>query len=119
MRGPAITLRCDCGAEGQAAYAERWSCPNCGRVYETSRIPESDYAAVAALDRRYRITGFAIVAVLATIVLAVALTGQLISIFAGLAVAMLSWFLFIKPIVHRRHRRAVGALTRRWELNAE
>jgi len=32
---------------------------------------------------------------------------------------MSSWFLFIKPFVHRRHKRAVSALTRSWELSAE
>ena len=57
--------------------------------------------------------------VLALAVLAVAMTRQLIPIFAGLAVAMLSWFLYIKPIVHRRHKRAVARLTRSWDLEAE
>jgi hypothetical protein len=49
----------------------------------------------------------------------VAIEGQTISIFAGLAVVLLGWFLYIKPIIHRRHKRAVSALTRSWELSAE
>jgi hypothetical protein len=119
MKAPRITLRCDCGAEGMAAYGERWTCPDCGRTYDTTRIPASDYESIRLLDRRYRIAIWCVVSVMAAIVLAVALTGQLFSVFAGLAVVLLSWFLFIKPVVHRRHRRAVSSLTRKWELEAE
>jgi hypothetical protein len=119
VKGPAISLRCDCGSEGSAAYGECWRCPACGRSYDTSQIPDGDYEQIVQLSRRYRVAGFAVVSVLAVLILVVALTGQPISIFAGLATAMLSWFLFIKPVVHRRHRRAVGNLTRRWELKAE
>jgi hypothetical protein len=46
-------------------------------------------------------------------------TGQLLSIFAGLGVVLLTWFLYIKPLIHRRHRKAVNNLTRSWELKAE
>lgn len=119
MGSPAITLRCDCGAEGNAAYGEVWKCSKCGRSYDTSQIPADDYDAVAALDRRYRRRSQALMVVLALIVLAVAITGQTISIFAGLSVVLLSWFLYIKPLIHRRHKRAVSALTRSWELSPE
>jgi hypothetical protein len=119
MGSPAITLRCDCGAEGRAAYGEVWKCAKCGRSYDTSQIPSADYEAVAALDRRYRWGNRALMVVLALIILAVAITGHVITIFAGLAVVLLSWFLYIKPLVHRRHKRAVSALTRSWELSAE
>jgi len=88
-------------------------------VYDLSQIPSQDYDEIASLDRRYRLGGWAVMAVLALAVLAVALTRQVVPIFAGLAVAMLSWFLYIKPIVHRRHRRAVAQLTRRWDVKAE
>jgi len=102
-----------------AAYGERWTCPECGRTYDTSQIPATDYESIKALDRRYRIGIWCVVGVMALIVLAVAVTGQWFSVFAGLAVVLLSWFLFIKPVVHRRHRRAVRSLTRKWELEAE
>ena len=94
-------------------------CPKCGRTYDTSQIPAEDYDAIKALDRRYRVASWSIVFVMAVIVLAVAVTGQILPIFAGLAVTMLSWFLYIKPVVHRKHRRAVSALTRQWNLEAE
>lgn len=116
---PAITLHCDCGAEGRAQRGDRWVCPKCGRSYDTSQIPAADYDAIKALNRRYRVASWSIVFVLAVLVLAVAVTGQILPIFAGLAVVMLSWFLYIKPVVHRRHKRAVSALTRQWNLEAE
>jgi hypothetical protein len=119
MRAPAITLRCECGAEGRAGYGERWTCPDCERRYDTSAIPEEDYRAIQSLNRRYRLTGYGIVAGLALVVLAVALTGVFMAVFAGLAVVLLTWFVYLKPLVHRQHRRAVAALTRSWELKAE
>lgn len=119
MGSPSITLRCDCGAEGRAGYGERWTCPSCGRVYDTAQIPSTDYDAIRALDRHYRRWSRAIMVVLALLVLAVAHTGQFIPILAGLGVVLVGWFLYIKPYVHRRHRAAVGKLTRSWELRPE
>ncbi len=71
------------------------------------------------LTKRYRMVSFAIVGVMALIVLAVALTGQTVSIFAGLAVSLLSWFLYIRPLIHRKHKRAVAQLTRSWDVAAD
>jgi hypothetical protein len=119
VKAPAITLRCDCGNQGRAAYGERWECSECGRSYDTSQIPQDDYGQITALDRRYRMVSWTIVAMLAALVLLAALTQQIIATFAGLAVVLLGWFLFIKPLVHRRHKGAVRSLTRSWELRAE
>ncbi|MEP7022099.1 MAG: hypothetical protein ABI808_15760 [Pseudonocardiales bacterium] len=119
MKAPAITLRCDCGSEGRAAYGEHWVCPKCGRSYDTSQIPAEDYGVIASLDRRYKMVNWTIVALLALLVLMAALTEQVVSTFAGLAVVLLGWFLFIKPLVHRRHKHAVRRLTRTWDLRAE
>ena len=119
MGSPSITLRCDCGAEGHAGYPEHWTCPSCGRTYNTAQIPAEDYQAIAALDRRYRRWNQAVVVVLALLILAVAYTEQFIPILAGLGVVLTGWFLYIKPYVHRRHKRAVSQLTRSWELHPE
>jgi hypothetical protein len=32
---------------------------------------------------------------------------------------MMTWFMIFRPIVRRRHWRAIQALTRRWTLRAE
>jgi hypothetical protein len=88
-------------------------------MYNTAQIPAEDYEAIAALDRRYRRWNQAVVVVLALLLLAVAYTEQFIPILAGLGVVLCGWFLYIKPYVHRRHRRAVNQLTRSWELHPE
>jgi hypothetical protein len=119
FKDPAITLRCDCGAEGRAGFGERWTCSSCGRVYDTDRIPESDYRAVAALNRRYRLIGFGMVAFIALLVLLTAITQQLVPIIAGLGVSMLLWFLYLKPLLHTRHRKAVAGVARKWKLRPE
>jgi hypothetical protein len=102
-----------------AGYGQTWTCPKCGKTYDTSTIPSAEYGAILTLTKRYQMVSVAIVSVLAIIVLVVALTGQTVSIFAGLAVSLLSWFLYIRPLVHRRHKRAVAQLTRNWDIKAE
>jgi hypothetical protein len=119
MKPPLISLTCDCGEQASVGYGDRWTCPSCGRTFDTKGIPSGDYDKLVDLTRRYRRASWAVVSVMAAIVLAVAITGQLLSIFAGLAVSLLSWFLYIRPMVHRRHRRAVSGLTRSWKLEAE
>lgn len=119
MGSPSITLRCDCGTEGRAEFGERWTCSSCGRSYDTGQIPQADYEAIRALNRRYRVISWAIVAVMALVVLAVARTLQVIPILAGLTVVLGGWFIYVKPILHRKHRAAVGKLTRSWELSPE
>jgi hypothetical protein len=117
---PRITLTCDCGnATGYAAFGESWTCPSCGRTYDTTQIPSDDYAQIAGLDRRYRRIGYGVMVVLAAIVLTVALTGNLISTFAGLSVVLLSWFVYLRPLVHRKHKKAVAKLTRSWQIEGE
>ncbi len=118
-RPPRINLTCDCGTSGLALYGETWTCPSCGRRYDTTQIPSGDYQQIANLDRRYRRIGYGVMVVLATVVLVVALTGQLISTFAGLSVTLLSWFVYLRPLVHRKHKKAVAKLTRSWQIEGE
>ena len=90
--------------------------PDCGRT-TTPRIPSADYdairrstAATGGPARRSCGDGAGGAGGRAT--------GQLLPIFAGLGVVLIGWFLYIKPFVHRRHKRAVSELTRNWELDA-
>ena len=54
MRGAQITIRCDCGDVGYAAYGERWVCPRCGRAWNTAQIPAEEYWGVMRDQRRDR-----------------------------------------------------------------
>ena len=37
MREPPITVTCDCGTAASLAYGERWTCPTCGKAWNTAR----------------------------------------------------------------------------------
>ena len=53
-KGPPITVTCECGARKELFYGERWTCPDCGRSYDTSHIPADEYQAIRRLQLRYR-----------------------------------------------------------------
>jgi hypothetical protein len=114
FRAPRITLTCDCGVARQVAYGESYAC-GCGRQWSTEGVPADDYAAIRRLDRNYRTVGWVVglgygLFVLYTILV---LPGMLLLI---LPAGMLAWFGVLRPIVRRRHYRAIQALTRTWTL---
>ena len=117
MAGPRITLTCDCGRSEKIAYGEPFVC-DCGRRFSTDQIPPADYAAIKALDRRYRVIGWATGLGFALIVLFVMLTRPATLLFL-LPGGMMAWFALARPLVRRRHYREVKALTREWEIKAD
>lgn len=118
MRGPAITLRCDCGADGRVPFGARWACPECGRSYDTTAIPPGEYERIVSAVRHYRIAGLAMMAVIAAMVLALALSHQPVQIFAGLPLILLVWFMYVRPVFRRRYRRAIADVPT-WQLHSE
>jgi hypothetical protein len=115
---PKITLRCDCGESAAVAYGDRHTCPRCGRVYDTRRIPEAEYRAIEAITRRYRFANWALVAFVAVVILFFATQGQPIQIIAVVPVILIAWFTYVRPLMRRRFRRAIAARPS-WELRAE
>jgi hypothetical protein len=114
FRAPRITVTCDCGLSRQVAYGQGYTC-DCGREWTTESVPAADYAAIRRLDRNYRAVGWVVglaygLFVLYTILV---LPGMLLLI---LPAGMLAWFGVLRPIVRRRHYRAIQALTRTWTL---
>jgi hypothetical protein len=55
MRGPPITVRCDCGEIAHLPYGERWQCPRCNRKWDTNQIPSEEYWGIIREMRRYRL----------------------------------------------------------------
>lgn len=119
MASPRITLHCDCGQEERVPYGGRWTCPSCGRTYDTAGIPEADFRAIEALRRRYRAFGYAAVGVIAAFVLLLALTAQQFQLFVALPTILIAWFVYVRPLMRRRYMRRVGEVTRSWTLRAE
>ncbi len=117
FRAPRITVTCDCGVSRQVAYGESYQC-ECGLRWSTNSVPEGDYAAIRRLDRNYRMVGWAVGLAYGLFVLYTILEkpgGLLLIVPAG----MLAWFGVLRPIVRRRHYRAIQALTRTWDLRPD
>jgi hypothetical protein len=115
---PKITITCDCGAQRKVDYGESYVC-ECGRAWSTKQIPEADYAAIRALDRSYRRKGWIGFGGFLVLCLAVAFFGDPVTLLFLIPAGLMLWFSILRPMVRRRHWRAIQALTRRWTLRAE
>lgn len=118
LRGPPISVACECGEKRDLAYGERWRCERCGRTYDTSRIPRDDYQAIRSTQLRYRILPVSLGLLVAGTAIFFTLTGNVFSVFLLLPVALMTWFSFLRPVHRRRYRRAIADLPQ-WELRAE
>ncbi len=118
LKGPPITVTCECGEKRELAYGERWECEQCGRAYDTTRIPREQYDEIRKLSMRYRILPVAYAVFVALVALLFMLTGNVPGVFFLLPVALISWFIFIRPVHRRRYRAALKGLPR-WQLRAE
>jgi hypothetical protein len=118
LRGPPITVGCECGVKHDLDYGERWTCEGCGRTYDSSRIPREEYELVRRTQLRFRV----LPVVLGVFVLALAvfftLTGNVFSVFFLLPLALMAWFALLRPLHRQRYRRAIADLPR-WNLRAE
>jgi hypothetical protein len=114
---PKITITCDCDEKRKLAYGEEYVC-ECGRSWSTKQIPAADYEAIRVLDRRYRRRGWYAFGGFGLVCLAVGATRPTTLLFL-IPAGMMTWFVFFRPMVRRRHWRAIQALTRRWTLRAE
>ena len=117
VKGPPITVRCDCGELERVPYGEAWICPGCGRRWDTSQIPSEEYWGIMREMRRYRLEVIA-VSVGLGIALAITLANigsrQYFPIVLGV---MGFWFLIYMP----RWRRKVRARARQlpnWNLRS-
>jgi hypothetical protein len=114
---PPVTITCECGAVERVKYGESWTCPGCGRVYDTSRIPVAAYRERTQIVSRYRLLTLGPLLVLAAIMvpLVVFVDSGLIFLLGMLAFAYILLFL---PLVRRRVRRSVTEAPA-WDLPAD
>ena len=118
LKGPRITVKCECGETTYLAYGETWTCPNCGRAYDTNRIPADEYDQIRQISFRYRLLPMAFGAVVALAAIVFTLTGNIFGVFFLLPVALVIWFVFIRPVHRKRYREAIQGLPV-WQLRAE
>ncbi len=118
LRGPPITLTCECGERADVPYGEAWDCPACGRRYDTARIPSEDYERIRRTQLRFRILPIAYALFVSAVAVFFLVTGNEFSIFFWLPVSLMAWFMLIRPVHRRRYREAITDLPR-WDLRAE
>ena len=117
MRGPPITIRCDCGESRFVRYGERWECPKCGRRWNTKQIPAGEYEGFVRDLRRFRLEAFALALGLGGALLAVALVvNQALILLIPLVLGGVA--IFYGPIWKKRVRRRLAARPK-WELHPE
>jgi phage shock protein PspC (stress-responsive transcriptional regulator) len=117
MRGPPITVRCECGEVRHVPYGERWTCERCGRSWNTAQIPAEEYTAILRDMRNLRFSVIGVAAGLAVTfgVLAIVVSE---SLFLLLPVVLAAWFILYMPAWRRRVRRRARSLPN-WELHPD
>ncbi len=117
-RGPPITVTCECSERRDLAYGERWTCERCGRSWDTGQIPEDDYERIRRLQLRFRVLPVTIGLLVLGLAAFFTLTGNIFSVFFLLPVALMSWFMLLRPVHRRRYREAIADLPV-WDLRVE
>ena len=117
MRGPPITVRCECGESRSLRYGERWTCERCGRTWNTEQIPADEYRGLVRSLRRLRFGALAGAAVLAAVLLAIALMVNEALVFM-IPIVLGAVAIFYGPFWKRKVRR-LAAERPRWHLEAE
>src|SRR3954465_13946593 len=118
MRAPLITITCDCGATTEVAYGDRWSCPTCGKSWDTTQIPAADYDVLVRGVNRYRylVLGPPIALALIMIPLA-AIAGIQFALL--LFVLVMAWALLAVPQPSRRAAAHMRRSTKSGKLRPE
>jgi hypothetical protein len=117
-RGPRITLTCKCGEVHYLRYGEQWTCPKCGRHWNTRRIPLEQYAEIRRTQLRFRRIPIAVSLLSLACIVAFLIVGQP---FAGLilvAFAVTAWSMLARPFHKRRYREALAKLPS-WEIEPD
>jgi hypothetical protein len=118
LRGPPITVTCECGEKRHLHYGEEWHCDRCGKRWDTRQIPAEQYDAIRRLQWRFRLMPIAYGMVVAALAIFFTLTGNIFNVFVLLPLAMMIWFVFLRPTHQRRYRQAIADLPR-WELRPQ
>jgi len=118
LKGPPITVTCECGEKRDLPYGERWQCERCGRSWDTGRIPRAQYEEIRRLSLRFRALPIGFGALIALLAIFFTLTGNIFSVFFLMPVALTIWFIFLRPLHRRRYRKAIAELPK-WQLRPE
>lgn len=116
LRGPPVTVTCSCGRKTKLPFGSSWTCENCGRSWDTSRIPRDEYEAIRRLQLRFRVLPVLLGLLVVALAVFFTLTGNARAIFLLLPIALLGWFGFLRAPHRRRYREAI-ARRQKWTLH--
>lgn len=117
MRGPRITVRCDCGQVRYLDYGESWACEACGKRWSTSQIPRDEYDRVARELAAYRNAAVVVLGVVAALLIPLGIFVNVFFLFLAPGFLAL-WAGIVSPFLRRRLGRRVGALPT-WQLRPD
>ena len=80
--------------------------------------PRPSTPEIRRLQRRFRALPIALGTVVAALAIIFTLTGNIIGVFFLMPVAIIGWFVFIRPTHQKRYREAIAELPR-WDLRAD
>lgn len=106
-----LVVTCGCGGLGRVEPGATWSCPSCGRTYETADIPGDEYAAVASEVNRTKLRALAGFAVIAAVFVPLGFVLGAELWITGAVVLAVFYFAY-GPKLKRDVRRIVGGLPR-------
>jgi hypothetical protein len=76
------------------------------------------YQRIRKLSLRYRAVPVILGAIVAVLAIFFTLTGNIFGVFFLLPVALITWFVFLRPMHRKRYRAAIKTLPR-WELRPD
>ena len=117
-RGPRITLACHCGRKSYVQYGERWTCEDCGRTWDTRRIPLEEYMELRRVQMRHRRIPIAVSTVALTCIVAFLAVGKGLAGLVIVAFALTAWSMFARPLHRRRYREALARIPS-WDIEPE
>ena len=118
LRGPPITVDCECGETVELRYGDRWTCPSCERVYDTAKIPHEDYEKIRKLQLRYRLLPVVVGSVAIALAIFFTLSGNIFAVFVLLPSVLVVWFMLRRPPHRRGFQKAISDLPT-WDLRAD
>jgi hypothetical protein len=118
-RGPLITLTCECGQRKELHYGEQWKCMDCGRRYDTRKIPLDEYAAIRRTQIRYRLFPLITGVLLLIAVVIFFIAGRAFAGLIAIPFLLASWGIFGRPFYRARYRKSLGKNLPEWNIKAD
>jgi hypothetical protein len=112
-----ITINCECGRANAADLGDRVTC-ECGREYDTSKVPQGSRSVVHAAQLQFRMIMWLGMVLIA----GAAIGGYVVHGIGGALLAVPAvaafWFGIVRPRVRRRQQKALADMPS-WTVEAQ